>query len=147
MRIVVLDASVAVKWYVREQGSDQAVQLLDREDLHFVAPDLFRAEIANALLRQNRSGQLSEAALDSALADLTFTMPELVPSAEIIDRAVVLARILAHPVYDCLYLSLAERRDTVLVTADEEFVSRCRVKLSGQDGIAQRLRFLHEFET
>ena len=75
MRIVVLDASVAVKWYVREQGSDQAVQLLDREDLHFVAPDLFRAEIANALLRQNRSGQLSEAALDSALADLTFTMP------------------------------------------------------------------------
>ena len=31
---------------------------------------------------------------------------------------------LSHPVYDCLYLALAEREGTRLITADQPFVER-----------------------
>jgi predicted nucleic acid-binding protein len=145
MRFVVLDASVAVKWYVREMGSEKALVLLDNENLLFLAPDVFLAETVNALLRQRRAGQLDEEALDRAIRDLRFSLPELVASTSLIDRAVVIARAIQHPVYDCLYLALAERWDTDLVTADAEFVDRCRERLSA-DPIVKRLRPLEDFE-
>jgi len=37
-------------------------------------------------------------------------------------RAAELSEILDHPLYDCLYLALAESRDDVLTTHDRKFV-------------------------
>jgi predicted nucleic acid-binding protein len=101
MRFVVVDASVAVKWYVRETGSEKAVALLDSENPLFLAPDIFLPETVNALLRQHRAGQLVDEALDKALRDLTFSLPELVSATRLIDRAVTIARAIEHPIYDC----------------------------------------------
>ncbi len=47
MKTVVVDASVALKWFVDEAGSNQARLLLIR-DLSLVAPDLIVAEVCNA---------------------------------------------------------------------------------------------------
>ena len=56
MRLVV-DASVAVKWLVAEEGSDAADRLLaGGDDLH--APRLMASEIANALWRKARTGEI-----------------------------------------------------------------------------------------
>lgn len=139
MRFVVIDANVA------EDGSQKAVALLDADGLLFLAPDIFLPEVVNALLRQARRSQLAEDALGRALHDLDFSAPELVASARLMDRAVVIAKALGHPIYDCLYLALAERWDTALITADSEFVDRCRSRLTG-DPIVSRLRLLHKFE-
>lgn len=144
MRLAVVDASVAVKWYVEETESERALALLDNNDLVFLAPDIFLAEVTNALLRQRRAGQLTDEALDKALNDVSNSVPQLTASSRLLDRAVEVARLLAHPIYDCLYLALAERWDTVLVTADIEFVDRCRRRLN--DPIASRLRLLNEYE-
>jgi predicted nucleic acid-binding protein len=144
MKAIVLDASVGVKWYVNESGTEKALDLLD-SDLRLLAADVFRVEVVNALLRQLRGGQISPGIFDAALADLALNMPELVPSTEILDRAVALARALAHPIYDCLYLAAAERRDAVMVTADSEFVLRCRSRIPG-DPILKRLRLFSEYE-
>ena len=62
--------------------------------------------------------------LDRAVHDIARVLPTIIPSAELIGRAVDLARRLFHPLYDCLFLALAERCDTVLVFADQEFVGR-----------------------
>ena len=145
MRFVVVDASVAIKWYVRETGSEKAVALLESEDFLFLAPDVFLPETVNALLRQWKAGQLVDEALDKALRDLTFFLPELVASTRVIDRAVTIARAIRHPIYDCLYLALAERWETQFVTADAEFAGRCRTELAA-DSITTRLYLLEEFD-
>jgi predicted nucleic acid-binding protein len=41
-------------------------------------------------------------------------------------RAAALARKLDHPVYDCLYLALAEAEGAPLVTADRRFLPLAR---------------------
>ena len=145
MRFVVVDASVAVKWYVRETGSEKAIALLESEDLLFLARDVFLPETVNALLKQRRAGQLADETLDKALRDLTFSLPELVSSTRMIDHAVMIARAIRHSIYDCLYLALAERWETQFVTADAEFAERCRTGLP-DDSIASRLYLLEEFE-
>jgi hypothetical protein len=45
--IIVVDASVAVKWVLREIGSDAADALLDHDGL--IAPSIWLAEATNAL--------------------------------------------------------------------------------------------------
>ena len=48
MTALVVDASVAIKWLVGEDGSDAAERLLV-QPLEFHAPELLKSEVANAL--------------------------------------------------------------------------------------------------
>ncbi len=62
MRLVV-DASVAVKWLIAEDGSDAAALLLmDGDDLH--APRLMASEVANALWCKIRKGEVERGQVD-----------------------------------------------------------------------------------
>ncbi len=65
-----------------------------------------------------RTGRLGAGDAVEAAAGLPALFDTLVPSAELVERACTLALGLDHPVYDCLYLALAEREGVALVTAD-----------------------------
>ena len=119
MRFVV-DASVAVKLLVDEPDSDVARELAaSGEELH--APRLMASEVANALWRKARLGQIERADAGAALAWLP-DMPVRWNDDEAVSAdAVRLALALDHPVYDCVYLALAHRIAAVMLTADRQF--------------------------
>ncbi len=118
---VVVDASVAIKWVVEEQGSDLAAMLLDGRPLH--APPLLLVEAANALWVMTRRGAINRAGAADALDHLRRAPFAPLPTADLIPRALLLAQSLDHPVYDCVYLSLALTREVPVVTADRRFVA------------------------
>lgn len=133
----VLDASVVVDWVA--PGADPelpAVALLARlaaDDVELLAPRLLLEEVANALLTGVRRGRWSGAAADAAYSLLRELPVRLIDEPRDLDRAWDLARRYDnHPIYDLLYVALAERRRTRLVTAD----STLRQRLSGLDWIA-----------
>lgn len=112
-----MDASVAVKWLVREDGSDRAVRLLEGP-FELFAPRLMASEVGNALSRKARAGEIrmsqaAEGAVAVSEMAITWTLDEI-----ICPEAVRLSLELNHPVYDCIYLALAQRLGTSLVTAD-----------------------------
>ena len=119
MRLTV-DASVAVKWLIAEDDSDAARSLVARgEELH--APRLMVSEIANALWRKARLGEIerSEAAATTAAVP---GMPVRWSADETLCAdAVRLTLALDRPVYDCVYLALAHRLGAPIVTADLRF--------------------------
>jgi predicted nucleic acid-binding protein len=135
--MIVLDASVAAKVYIEEPGSDEAIALLTgREKL--LAPALIRVEVAAALLRRVRKGELAagEAQLRCRhwLERLRLGLFVLTPDEELVDDAIDLAAELKHPLQDCLYLAAARRSDVPLITADGKFRDKahpfdCRVAL------------------
>jgi predicted nucleic acid-binding protein len=45
--IIVVDAGIALKWFIEEEGTAQAAALLIGQDM-LIAPDLIVAEVANA---------------------------------------------------------------------------------------------------
>ncbi len=118
----VIDASVAVKLLVDEPGSDVARKLAaSGQESH--APRLMASEIANALWRKERLGQIERADAGAALALMT-DMPVRWGADEFVSAdAVRLALALDHPVYDCVYLALAHRIGATVVTADRRFVT------------------------
>jgi len=120
--VCVVDASVALKWLVDEEGSGAAAALLEGPLL--LAPELIHVEIANALWRMARVGRLTEADAADALA-LFQRLPlrRRLADRDLAAEALRLARLLDHPVYDCLYLALAMDAGAPVVTADRRFVA------------------------
>ncbi|WP_338665895.1 type II toxin-antitoxin system VapC family toxin [Pararoseomonas sp. SCSIO 73927] len=116
----VLDASVAVKLLVEEQGSDAALGLLGAR---LLAPDILPVECANVLWRMHRRGQLSGEAAALRLQRLSALRLEMSPSQALLAGALARAMRLSHPIYDCLYLETAARAGLPLVTADRKLAA------------------------
>lgn len=115
---VVIDASVALKWVLDEPGQEAADALLDEE---LIAPALWLVEAANALWRRGQRGELTAEEAAARLAELCNAPVATMAIEADVPTAIQLATAIGHPVYDCLYLALALRENTHVVTADARF--------------------------
>ena len=120
----VIDASVAIKWVVEEEGTAQALALLRRAKLS--APDFLFAECANALWKKVRKNEFTNGEALVAAQLLESTEIELVSTRALLRAATQIAVELNHPAYDCLYLALAMAHHIDFATADDRFVQIVR---------------------
>ena len=124
MTTLVIDASIAIKWVVEEDGTADALALRTRAKL--IAPDLLVAECANILWKKVQRAELSrnEALLAARLLERADV--ELIPMRSHLEAATRLAIALGHPAYDCVYVALAVARGCRLVTADQRLLKAVR---------------------
>jgi predicted nucleic acid-binding protein len=89
-------------------------------------PDLFCSEVANALWKYVRAGELD---LDLALTRLEQCLglvDDLIPERMLAPEALVAAARHQHPVYDMMYAVLARRSGATVITTDRTFALRLR---------------------
>ncbi|MBI4183119.1 MAG: type II toxin-antitoxin system VapC family toxin [Proteobacteria bacterium] len=122
---LVVDASVALKWFVAEAGSAAAIALLEG-DRPLIAPELVLAELCNAAWRLLQRGELVPEQVEAIAAHAPLAFAELSPLAPLTRAASRIAVAVGHPAYDCFYLALAEARAARLVTADRRLLSATR---------------------
>lgn len=122
MSTLVIDASVAVKWVVEEEGTQQALAL--RGQTKLIAPELWVAECANILWKKIQRKELSQKEGLLAARLIQGADVELFPMRSLLDAATRMATELEHPAYDCIYLALAEDNDCQFVTTDERFLRK-----------------------
>ncbi len=121
---MIVDASVAVRWYAVDDWTPAARSLLDAAE-PLIAPDFFVAEVANVLWKLARADAVADAQAELALRELPQVVA-LESVAPLAPRAFVIARVLNHAVYDCLYLALAELRGMPMITLDKRLHARTR---------------------
>lgn len=134
--VVVVDASLALKWVLPEDDSDIANMLLkqwtiDGKDV--IAPALFTYETTNILYRQIVMGRLTYDETKQAQAKLFSLGVSLVfsPYQDISKRAMEFAhRFSLLAAYDAHYLALAERRNCEYWTADTHLLRALNGKLT-----------------
>lgn len=126
MKPAVFDASVAVRAFIRGPGYRQAEAVIDRYAM--VAPALIVTEVANAIWKYHRRGDLDRAtSLDVIRRFAVY--PELQPDLTLQPEALQIACEHEHPVYDCLYIALARREGLPLITADKRLLALARERL------------------
>ena len=119
---MIVDASIAVKWIAHEPDSDAALTLIERGDL--VAPALMLMEVANALYKMAVRGEVSATTSFAQNVAALANIVEIIEDAPLAARALDIALALRHPVYDCIYLALAEARDDVVIAADKRLFTK-----------------------
>lgn len=130
---LVVDNSVAVKWYVPQDFGDKALRVFnagqDGEAL-LVVPTLIYAEFGNALWRYHQHEELSLEEIQEFWEDFERTPLRLFDMAPLIPKALEIATSCGCTVYDALYLALADAQrrggyeGAVALTADGRLLRR-----------------------
>ncbi len=127
--MIVVDASLAVKWVLAEPDSPAALRFLAARAPELTAPDLLFVEVGSALvrkanidvsLRETMRGQLEEWSV--AWRNHFVRAARTDPVA--ILRAGHIAMDLGHPLKDCVYLALAIELGCDLATCDVKFAAK-----------------------
>jgi predicted nucleic acid-binding protein len=143
--IVVVDASLAIKWVVKEEDSGIALALINEwniKGIMMIAPSLLTYEVTNILYQNMRKGKIN---LDQAKKILTEILSigielDFPNNSALSTRAFELANqfnLLAT--YDPHYVALAERENCELWTADTRLWTAVKEKLP-------RVRLLAEYQ-
>jgi predicted nucleic acid-binding protein len=126
MRLVV-DASVAVKWILRDQPGetevDRASALLGaiaRQTATAIEPAHWVAEVAGVIarLKPDRAG--------ATIALVTHSRFPTTGSRAVYRRAAALSNTLNHHLFDTLYHAVALEEQATLVTADEAYFNKAK---------------------
>ena len=122
MTALVVDSSVAVKWFVPEVLSDQAVRLLDGS-FELLAPDLLFPECGNVLWKKISRAEIGIEEARDIVHALGRVPMRVVESGRLLEAALEIATTFRRTVYDSLYVALAVARDCAFVTTDDRLVT------------------------
>jgi predicted nucleic acid-binding protein len=124
----VVDASVALKWFLPESDNPEAENLLTAfliGTVSLYAPDLLLIEAASALWRRSVVLKQQPAADTKAIYRDLLTLPiNFQPSERVVAAAFSLVMAHRHSVYDSVYCALAIEMDCEFITADRKLVAK-----------------------
>ena len=141
MSLYVVDASVVIKWFVPEIHSDAARRLLSAPHEYF-SPDLLFPEVGNVIWKKVRRGELTADQGERLAADISTVAVETVPTLGLLVDAHALAVATGLTVYDSMYLALAVRLKTEMITADD----RLGRTMAAHPMTAVHVRLIQTFE-
>ena len=127
---IVLDASVAVKWF-NEKNEDYVKTALEIQnqkisgDLDIIVPDLFFLEILNAFQTRSGFGPEDIFIIQQSLHKLNLKI--VYPDNVILENTVRIASDNDLTIYDSLYIVVAKVYGAPLYTEDKKILS-CRSK-------------------
>ena len=125
--MIVVDASVAIKWIEKEEDSEKAV-LLQKSHLlkqnEIIVPQLIYFEIANTLSTKSK---VEEKYIELGI-NIVYNTDLKIEQLERSDllKASNLAKKYKTSVYDMIYAVVAKKYDTILITTDEKFIQKTK---------------------
>ncbi|MEQ8713755.1 MAG: type II toxin-antitoxin system VapC family toxin [Cyclobacteriaceae bacterium] len=119
---IVLDVSGAVSTLLQDEKKGTFKDYLSEADF-IIAPELFVVELGNVMWKYVRFQNMSEPKARQVLVSGLDMIDEFVPDLTLIDEAVRLAIQTRHPVYDCLYLTLALKTGYSILSHDKKLKS------------------------
>lgn len=124
MKDFVVDASIAIKWFVPEIHSEAALSLLEMQEagaVSFHAPDLLYSETGNILWKKTLKGEILQRDAYFISGEIRKIPKSIYPGEELAEPALKIASKTMRSVYDSTYLCLAIILNSQLITADKRF--------------------------
>lgn len=126
--LAVVDASVAVKWFLPERLHEKATGLRDLHaagSINLLAPSLIYYEVANAL-RYHRVFRLSPDDVAGAVRALKGLRIARMPGEDMWVSASRISYDCDVSIYDAVYVSMAVAKEAPLITSDGKFAERMK---------------------
>ena len=122
---IVIDASIVVKWFVKEEFSEEAKLLRDayvNGFIDLVALSLLYYEVLNALRYSGAFGEEELKGITIALDDFQIELYNL--TNDLVLKTIEIAMRKGLTIYDASYVALV--LNTILYTADSELTKKTR---------------------
>lgn len=122
MENVVVDSSVAIKWFANEVDSDKARQLLKQYldgEIKFYVPDLFYSEVGNIFWKKVSMQGFKESDANESFEKLSRVEITVSSTISLHQAAMLIALKHNRTFYDSLYIALSQEIKCDFITADE----------------------------
>lgn len=133
MKPIVIDTSVAVKWFFPENGQDKALELKEKHvagEVVLSTRDLFLYELTSAFKNYTPvkiyEKDFSVATLAVQSLNLSFYHLEFAEMKELF----LLSQKLVLSIYDCSFVLLAKKLSAPLYTADKKLYQKAHTFIS-----------------
>lgn len=130
MKQIVIDASVALKWFLPdEKYGNAALQILDKfvsHEIEIFAPSLLGYEVLNGLLIAGQRGRIPPETVLIAAEGLLDLEIEVEDISSFFPEVVHFSQSRNLTAYDASYLSVANAKKIELVTADENLHNKVK---------------------
>ena len=116
----ILDASIIVKWFSKENDSDKAIKLREEhlsDETQIIIADYTILEVINSLrYKENDKSKLKEA------EDIIYQVQPTIQNINklLVDKAIDISYKHKITIYDAIYVALAQMHGCFLITADKE---------------------------
>lgn len=129
---IIVDASIAVKWYIRDEiDAGKAIALLldyEKGKIKLIVPALFYYEAGNVINTAVMRKRITEEEGRGIIKDMLESDLEISASDKLIPVAYMYAREYAISLYDASYLAAAKEHTAMLYTADRKFYNSVKDK-------------------
>ncbi|MFW9903203.1 MAG: type II toxin-antitoxin system VapC family toxin [Candidatus Thorarchaeota archaeon] len=121
---LVVDASVALKWFVDEIDTEKALEVREhlKKEATPIVPALFFYEIANVLRYKPEFGSKDVKKIIKTLNDFQFRIEPF--EEKIANLTIDLAYQYGITIYDASYIAIGRRNQIKVITADERVYSK-----------------------
>ena len=127
---LVLDASVIAKWFFEEDGTDLALELLEKHKLEKIkinVPVLLLFEFGNSVVNKFREDIDTKAEFNQDITDLLGSEVNFMyPDETILKQTYALASKYEITFYDATYIALAKNLKCDFITADKKLVEAAK---------------------
>jgi len=122
---IVLDASIAVKWFsVKSEDNVEIALEIQRQkilnNLEIIVPDLFFLEIVNAFLTRSKFRVEDIFMIEEALHKMKLKV--IYPNHSILNSAIKIAHTCDLTIYDSFYIAVAKFCEALLLTEDKKIL-------------------------
>jgi len=123
--IIVIDTNVAVKLYIPDPLSDYAENILQSKTIY--APEWIQAEFYQAIWKYWNSNRLSGDEFREYIERFNQTPISLCRVTNtLLNKTLELSLETGGTIYDCLFLAIALKYKTLLVTSDKKFIKKLK---------------------
>lgn len=133
MKRIVVDASVALKWYLGdEEHGQKALGLLDKyisDELVILAPSLLEYELINGLIIARKRGRIKEENILKAIDGFMNLEIELKNMLHLYPKMLEFCKTYNRSAYDASYLSVADEDGIDLITSDQSLYNAVKNNL------------------
>ncbi len=126
-QIIIVDASVVIKWFNIEKNTDKAVLLKEKflkQKILLCAPSLLFYEVANALRYNPEFGELD---VKKAIENLEDIQLKIFNYEKWFSQAIKIAFQYGITIYDSSYIGLGFSLNAPIITADEKLVKKVAI--------------------
>jgi len=121
---LVIDTNIIAYYILKTEPYYKDVSKLFSKRIDFIAPESWKAEFVNVIWLAIRNKNI---ALDDGIKRLMYAdglIKESYPISTLWSRALILAEEKNHSPYDTLFIALAEKEKTKIVTIDKKLINK-----------------------
>ncbi len=133
MNRIVIDASVALKWYLDDENlGTKAINILNHyisNEIDLLAPSLIEYEVMNGLMIAQKRGRIDKKSLQSGIEGFFNLEITLFNASHFHAKALDILSFFDISSYETSYLALAENEKAPFMTADKVLYNKVQKKL------------------